>query len=272
MSQIHKRQAHAERIDWLLKSPGARAIESFSLPILLYCCVVMVAAYAARGSTGFGAAAAMPLLGLVLPLKILIPAWTVVGAAAGLALFGSDRHKVAWGEMARLVPGLLVGIAVGLYIFKLLDSASLAKGLGVFVLLYGSYSLWGTFRQSPKAALPPRIAATVGGFFGGIVGTVLGTMGSVFFAIYYDAIRLAKEQFRATMTAILLTLALVRGIGYWAVGEFTSEVMILAAILFPMMLTGIFIGNRFHHGMNELLFRRTVSGALIASGLALLVK
>ena len=229
----------------------------------------MVAAYAARGSTGFGAAAAMPLLGLVLPLKVLIPAWTVVGAAAGLALFGSDRHRVAWAEMAKLLPGLLVGITVGLYVFQLLDSATLAKWLGVLVLLYGIYSLWGTFRSAPKANVPPRIAATVGGFLGGIVGSVVGTMGSVFFAIYYDAIRLAKEQFRATMTAILLTLAVVRGIGYWAVGEFTQEVMILAAILFPMMLVGIFIGNRFHHGMNELIFRRTVSGALI--GLALLI-
>jgi hypothetical protein len=232
----------------------------------------MVAAYAARGSTGFGAAAAMPLLGLVLPLKVLIPAWTVIGAAAGLALFGSDRHRVAWNEMAKLVPSLLLGIAVGLYVFKLLDSATLAKGLGALVLLYGLYSLAGTFRPPPKWQVPPRTAAAIGGFLGGIVGTIIGTMGSVFFAIYYDAIRLSKEHFRATMTAILLTLALVRGVGYWAVGEFTREVMLLSAILFPMMATGIFIGNRFHHGMSELLFRRTVSGALIASGLALLIK
>ena len=232
----------------------------------------MVAAYAARGSTGFGAAAAMPLLGLVLPLKILIPAWTVVGAAAGLALFGGDRHRVAWAEMAKLVPGLLIGIAVGLYVFQMLDSATLAKWLGSLVLLYGLYSLWGTFHAKSKTKVPPRIAAAIGGFLGGIVGTVVGTMGSVFFAIYYDAIRLSKEHFRATMTAILLTLAVVRGVGYWAVGEFTREVMILAAILFPMMIAGIFIGNRFHHGMNELIFRRTVSGALIASGLALLIK
>ena len=39
----------------------------------------MVVSYALRGSTGFGAAAAMPLLGLVIPLKVLIPAWTLVG-------------------------------------------------------------------------------------------------------------------------------------------------------------------------------------------------
>jgi uncharacterized membrane protein YfcA len=38
------------------------------------------------------------------------------------------------------------------------------------------------------------------------------------------------------------------------------------------MLIGIYVGNRFHHGMSELTFRRTVAGALVASGLALLVK
>ena len=65
---------------------------------------------------------------------------------------------------------------------------------------------------------------------------------------------------------------MVRGIGYWAVGEFNREVLIVTAILFPSMMVGIFIGNRFHHGMSDVAFRRTVASALIASGLALLVK
>ena len=38
--------------------------------------MVLVACYALRGSTGFGAAAAMPLLGIVIPMKVLAPAWT----------------------------------------------------------------------------------------------------------------------------------------------------------------------------------------------------
>jgi len=232
----------------------------------------MIVAYAARGASGFGAAAAMPLLGLVIPLKVLIPAWTLIGIVASLTLFGRDRRHVAWTEMAKLVPGCLLGVAIGLYIFKLLDSATLAKALGVLVVLYGAYSFWSTFRPTPKWTMPARPAAVVGGIGGGVLGTVVGTMGSIFFAIYLDAIRLAKEQFRATMTAILLTLTVVRGIGYWAVGEFNREVLVLAAVLLPTMLIGIFIGNRFHHGMSELAFRRMVSGALMASGLALLVK
>jgi uncharacterized protein len=239
--------------------------------VIVYCCVVMAIAYSARGASGFGAAAAMPLLGLVLPLKVLVPAWTLIGIAAGTALIGSDRHKVAWAEIARLLPGTLLGIAVGLYLFTLLDSATLAKWLGGLVLAYGLYSLWGTFGAA-KPHLPPRLAAILGGLGGGMTGTVVGTMGSVFFAMYFDAIRLAKDSYRATMTAILLTLTVIRGVGYFAVGEFSRDVFVVTAILLPSMMLGMFIGNRFHHGMSDLAFRRTVAFALTVSGLALLIK
>jgi uncharacterized membrane protein YfcA len=231
----------------------------------------MVIAYSARGASGFGAAAAMPLLGLVLPLKVLVPAWTLIGIAAGTALLGSDRKKVAWGEMIKLVPGTLIGIAIGLYVFTLLDSETLAKWLGVLVLGYGLYSLWGTFGAA-KPHLPPRLAAALGGLGGGMTGTIVGTMGSVFFAMYFDAIRLAKDSYRATMTAILLTLTLIRGVGYFAIGEFSRDVWMVTAILFPSMLVGLFLGNYFHHGMSELSFRRIVACALIVSGMALLIK
>jgi uncharacterized protein len=260
----------AQRIKFRAQVPEP-AIESLSTLTIIYCCVVMVIAYSARGASGFGAAAAMPLLGLVIPLKILVPAWTLIGIAAGTALICSDRNKVAWAEMVKLVPGTLVGIAIGLYVFTLLSSDTLAKWLGALVLAYGLYSLWGTFGAA-KPHLPPRLAAVLGGLGGGMTGTIVGTMGSVFFAMYFDAIRLAKDNYRATMTAILLTLTVIRGVGYFAVGEFSRDVWIVTAILFPSMIVGILIGNYFHHGMSELAFRRTVACALTVSGLALLIK
>ncbi len=232
----------------------------------------MVASYALRGSTGFGAAAAMPLLALVVPLKVLIPAWTLVGLVASVTLFGRDRHHVGWGDIARLVPTCLIGVLVGLYLFTVLEPSLLARGLGILVLLYGLHSLWGTFRPLPRWSASARVAAPIAGLVGGIVGTTFGTMASVFFAMYFDALRKGKEQFRGTMNAILLALVVLRGAGYWAVGEYTREALVTAAIALPMMLAGIFIGNRIHTGLSELAFRRLVSGALMASGLALLVK
>ena len=96
----------------------------------------MVVSYALRGSTGFGAAAAMPLMALIIPLKVLIPAWTLIGLTAGVTLLGRDRAHIAWADMARLLPSCVVGVAVGLYIFTSLDSATLARGLGVLIVIY----------------------------------------------------------------------------------------------------------------------------------------
>ena len=97
-------------------------------------------------------------------------------------------------------------------------------------------------------------------------------MASVFYAIYFDAIRLPKDGFRATMSAMILTLSVVRGLGYAAVGEFGRDVAVAFALAFPLMLIGIFIGDRFHAGMSETTFRRLVGAVLIVSGLALLVR
>jgi uncharacterized membrane protein YfcA len=232
----------------------------------------MVVCYALRGSTGFGAAAAMPLLGIVIPMKMLVPAWTLVGLVASVTLFGQDRHHVAWREMVKLAPACVVGILAGLYVFTVLDSSALARGLGILVLLYGLHSLWATVRPLPRWNLSAHAAAPIAGLFGGIVGTAFGTMASVFFAMYFDTLRKGKEQFRATMNAILLALVVLRGAGYWAVGEYSADVLILAGVALPLMFGGIFIGNRIHTGLSELAFRRLVGGALIASGAALLVR
>jgi uncharacterized protein len=239
---------------------------------IAYCCVVMVLAYAARGSTGFGAAAAMPLLGLVIPLKVLIPAWTLIGLAAGATLLGRDRNHIAWREMVVLLPGTLAGIAIGLYVFETLDAATLARTFGGAVLLYGLWSLWNTFRPPQKWRVPGAPAAAIAGVLAGAVGTTFGTMASLFYAIYFDAVRMTKERFRASMSVALVTLGIVRGLGYFAIDEYNRDVLTTFAVALPMMLIGIFIGDRVHSGLSDVVFRRVVAIALIVSGGALMVK
>ena len=138
--------------------------------------------------------------------------------------------------------------------------------------VYGLYSLWTTLRAAPRKPASPRLLAPIAGILGGAVGTTFGTMASIFYAIYFDAIQLAKQQFRATMSAMIMVLSAARGVGYFAVGEFGRDALLVFALAFPMMLLGIFIGDRFHAGMSDLAFRRLVGAVLVVSGLALLVR
>jgi len=248
------------------------AIQSLSYFEIAYCCVVIVLAYAARGSTGFGAAAAFPLLGLVLPLKVLIPAWTLLGITAGVTLVGRDRRNIAWKEAAKILPGCVLGVVLGIYLFSIIDGLWLQRGLGVLVVLYGLHSLWATYRPIAKPHGPAWLLAAVMGFIGGVVGATFGTLASLFFAIYFDATRLAKDAFRATMSAALVVLTIGRGLGYWSVDQYNSEVLMTFAVALPMMWLGIFIGDRIHASLSDVAFRRTICGILIVSGLALLAK
>jgi hypothetical protein len=47
-------------------------------------------------------------------------------------------------------------------------------------------------------------------------------MASVFFAIYFDVLRMAKEQFRASMSAIWWRWGSF-GLGYWSAGPVTCS-------------------------------------------------
>ena len=239
---------------------------------LAYCAVVTLLAYALRGSTGFGGAVGMPLLALVLPIKILIPVWTLLGFASSVAILGRDRQHVARRDFMAFLPWCLVGIAIGLYLFKTLDARNLARGLGVLVLIYASYSLWATPRPAPRWHWLPRAIGPAAAMLSGAVGALFGTMASIFFVMYLDARALVKDEFRATLSAMLLTLSLVRGIGYYAVGEFTRDAWITFAAALPLMLIGVYIGDRIQVNLSERTFRRIVCITLFLCGIPLLLK
>jgi len=239
---------------------------------LAYCATAIFLAYGLRGSTGFGGAVGMPLLALVLPIKVLVPAWTLLGFTSSIAILGRDRRHVDRRVFVAFIPWCMVGIAIGLYLFKTLDPRMLARGLGVLIMSYGAYSAWAAFRPSAAGFRVPRGFAPVASILSGAVGALFGTMGTVFFALYLDAHALRKDQFRATISAMLLTLSAVRGIGYFAVGEFTREAWLLFAAAFPVMLAGIYVGDRIQLKLSEQTFRRAVCVTLFLCGIPLLLK
>ena len=239
---------------------------------LVYCAIVLLLAYGLRGSTGFGGALGMPLLALVIPIKVLVPVWTLLGIASSLTIVGRERRHVDLRAVLPFLPWCLLGIGVGLYFFATLDGRSLAQGLGALVIGYAAYSLWAMYRRLAARESHSPVVAPLASTLSGAVGALFGTMATVFFVMYLDTRDLAKHAFRATMSAMLLALSVIRGVGYYAVGEFTQESVVLFAAALPAMLIGIYIGNRIHLGLSESAFRKIVIATLFACGIPLLLK
>jgi uncharacterized membrane protein YfcA len=74
------------------------------------------------------------------------------------------------------------------------------------------------------------------------------------------------------MSAILFLLALLRAGGYGSLGFYDARVFALLALLVPVMVLGMVLGERVHHGIEETLFKRVVAALLVASGIGLLLK
>jgi len=46
----------------------------------------------------------MPLLALVVPMKILVPTWSVLSVVAGIDILRRDYDKIAWADLMPLMP------------------------------------------------------------------------------------------------------------------------------------------------------------------------
>jgi uncharacterized protein len=229
---------------------------------LAYCALVLVLNFTLRGSLGFGGALGLPLLALAIPVKIIAPAWSLIGIVSSAAIAGRGRRHVDWRELTGILPGCAAGIVAGLVVFKLVDTQTLGRALGVFIVGYAAFS----WRNPDVRSARLRPLASV---MSGIVGTLFGAMATIFFAIYMDAGRMAKDAFRATMSAMILAISIARTAGYAAVGELTWDSAILCAAALPAMGVGLLIGERIHTGLSPAAFHRFVCIALAATGVAL---
>src|SRR5262249_56452593 len=129
------------------------------------------------------------------------------------------------GALELLIRRWMLGIAFGLFFYNALNSASLARGLGILVVLYGILSLRASMRTQPDWQVPPKSIARLSGLIGGAGGTTFGALTSLSFAGDFDAIRLPVDQFRATLSAALVAMGLLRGLGYFRPGEVSADAL-----------------------------------------------
>ena len=248
---------------------------SFDWPLpaaaTLWCFLALFAGYAVRGAAGFGSGVvATPLMAFVLPLATVAPLVTFLGAFVSVRQALRDWDHIAWRHLLAFVPGIAVGVPLGIWVFRAADPAVVLKALGAYVVAYALYSLfaarlgWGHWTMPRWAALPI-------GTLGAVVATLFGGMAGPVYVTYLDGLKLDKRVFRVTTSTTLFTLSLTRSIAYVIGGLFAlDDLVLLAAAAIPVAL-GTLAGDRLHDRLDPEAFRRMVGGVLIFSGSALLL-
>jgi uncharacterized membrane protein YfcA len=236
-----------------------------------WCALALAAGYAVRGVTGFGSGVvATPLLTFVLPLSTVAPLITLIGFFVSVRQAVLDWTLIRWRSVAVFIPGSLVGVALGLFVFKSVDSLVLARWLGAYILLYAFYSLFGERLLRRPLTPPPWMVHPVA-MLGALVATIFGGLAGPIYVTYFDSLRLAKSVFRVTVSTTLLMLNIVRSIGYFATGVFSVDDLVLVAAACIPVAIGTLAGDRLHDRLDPKVFRRAIGVLLIASGIGLLL-
>ena len=239
-----------------------------TVPELALCACFILGAYFIRGIVGFGSGLiAIPLLALVLPLSLVVPAVALTDYLASASQGIGNRRDILWAALVPLVPFVLVGVALALYLFRQVDPGLLTRALGIFVVGYAGYTLLGLH---PGRVARPCWWAPLGGL-GAMVGTLFGT-GGPFYVAYFQLWGPGKAAFRATAATAFLIEGTTRVTGYLAAGFFTRDTLWMFALALPLTALGLYAGHHVHTSVSEGTFRRLIGVLLLGSGLALLLK
>ncbi|HEX6792699.1 MAG TPA: sulfite exporter TauE/SafE family protein [Casimicrobiaceae bacterium] len=231
-------------------------------------CIVLLG-YTVFGATGFGSSIiSVPGLAHFFPLTFTVPLITTTDALASMTAAVRYRRLVAWREIVRLLPAMLIGIASGMTLLLNLPREPALLALGVFAAGYGTYVILGPPRIERA---PPWLVWPVG-LAGGIFSALLGTAGPIY-VVFLSARIADKSALRATTALVVAVAIWTRLVLFVVLGVLLDRTLVaMVLLLLPAVALGLWLGNRLHHALSHSGVLRLIAGLLVVNGIALILR
>lgn len=248
--------------------PSAWGIGWQSLP--LFQSGVVFLGYLVLGVTGFGSALIIiPLLAWHWPLTLVVPLVLMTDIPTSLFHTGLNFREVAWRELPRLLPSVIVGALAGSALLQISSGQGLLAVLGLYVIWVG---IRGFRASAPFVHVSGWIPQNVAGFFMGLIETMFGTAGPV--VMLWLTKRLEDPQaLRATMPITILFLSSTALTSAALTGNLNQpEIWQWVLVLLPSAFLGIWCGHRLAQRFDAQTLKPIIFSLLGMSGALLVVR
>ena len=241
------------------------------LQLALSACIVF-GAFVVRGMSGFGAGmVGIPLLAFLMPVHTAVAMFGLMVLLLFTFLSIRDWREVVRREFKLLLVPTLLGVVAGVLLFRHLDNRLLLQLLGSFLIAYSLYVFAVHTIGLPMVTCSERWALPVG-FAGAFIDTLFGGGGGTLVVIYLHMRGVGRVPFRATVATLWLFEMIARIIGYGAAGYYTTDILLLCALLLPMMFAGSWLGEKLGNRVSQETFSKLMAVLLILTGTSLLAK
>jgi len=243
------------------------------MPILLSGLVVFIT-HPLEAVTGFGCSVlAMPFVTALLGLRMGVMVITVLAWILALYFAVVKFKDIDWKQYGIITGFMLLGLPIGMYLFRRVDSSSLKLVLAIFILAVSAYQLYrlGMNKEAKaplkaRSALPYYLLLIAGGIIHGIFSS-----GGPLVVLYASRQLQQKGKFRATLCLLWTTLNTIIIATYLIEGSFTAPIAKTTGLLIPFVLVGIVAGEKIHDKVNERMFSLIVFGMLFLTAIFMLI-
>jgi len=228
---------------------------------------VLILGIAKGGFAGGIGLVAVPLMSLTIePARaaaILLPILILMDVTALRHYWDQwDRRNIA-----TMVPGAVLGTAIGFASFEFLSANDLRVMVGFIAFVFALR--WWLMREQGSAR---EAGMGSGTFWSALAGFTSFSVhaGGPPIHIYLLSQRMDKTTFQATTVAFFFGINWLKVGPYAWLGQLDGSNLATSMVIAPLAPIGILIGARLHHRINEAFFFRVVYASLLVLGLKLM--
>jgi uncharacterized membrane protein YfcA len=221
-----------------------------------------------RGFTGFGfGLAAVPLLSLALPPAQVVPLVVTLQVIVGLGGIRDAWRPCDWHTVRLLMPGLVLGVPIGLLILTALPANTVRLAIGLII----AFSVVLLHRG---VRLPPQPSRLLTAAVGLIAGTISGlaSMGGPPVIVYLMAVGHSAIRMRATAIIYFMLTGFVTMAPMLIRGLITRDTLMATLVSLPVLFGGSWLGTRAFHRANPKWHRQTALVTLSMLAVMLIVR
>ena len=238
---------------------------------ILLAAIVLIA-YTTQAMSGFGSTILAVTLGVHLyPIDVLLPILVPLDMLVNLYIVTRHHRHVSRPHLYRFILPLMgVGLLVGILAFNMFQGHLLKYMFGVLVVLLSVKELYRLYHKQNESVAISNLRAKVFIFSAGILHGLYASGGPLL--IYaVSKLNLTKSEFRSTLSAVWFIFNMVLIISYLISGKFTLQSLNYLLIFLPVIMAGIWLGERFHRRIDEYRFKMIVFGVLLFAGASICI-
>jgi len=167
------------------------------------------------------------------------------------------KRNVVWSLLAKLLPAMILGVLIGVWIGKDMDEYTFKKAMSIIILV--SVVIMFLWEKKSKGYVPQsRFFAWFMGLMAGFT-TMIGNLAGAFSNIFFLAMRIDKKAFIGTAAYLFFFINIFKlpfHLFYWK--TITKESFTINLYLFPIMALGLWVGVHLINKISTDTFRRLI--------------